>query len=67
MIKISDIRYLLAVLIILTTTYVFKKSKSKLWILKTIPAVIVSLILIIMPFENLFLKFSCRKTLLSML
>lgn len=56
MIKI--LRYLLAVIIVLGATYVFRKNKSKLRILKTIPAVIVSLILVIMPFENLFLEFS---------
>jgi len=55
MIKI--LRYLLALLIILLVTYIFRKNKLKLRILKAIAVIIVSLTLVIMPFENLFLQF----------
>lgn len=50
------IRYLLAVLIILFVAYIWK-NKSKLRISETVSAIIISLILVIMPFENLFIKF----------
>ncbi len=54
---IQILRYLQALLIILLVPCVFRKNKLKLRILKTIPAVIISLTLVIMPFENLFIKF----------
>ena len=54
---IRSLRYLLAIALLVYAIYLFRKKGLKLKIVKGIGCIIGFLIILIMPFENLFLKF----------